>query len=108
MVGRRRRPSLVGTVARTAVVAGTAQAAAGRVHRNQQTRWSQQDAAAAAAMTAPPAAPPVAPAPAPTAPSPAQDLDAQLAQLAQLGELRDQGILTEAEFEAKKARILGL
>ncbi len=41
------------------------------------------------------------------APAPADDMDAKLAQLKQLGELKTQGVLSEAEFEAQKARILG-
>lgn len=98
---RRRRPVL-GTVARTAVVASTAQAAAGRVHRGQQQKWAAEDAARAAAAPAPPAA-----APAPPPPPPATGMDDKLAQLGKLGELRDQGILTDAEFEAQKAAILG-
>lgn len=111
---RRRRPVL-GTVARTAVVASTAQATAGRVHRKQQQRWAAEDAAAANAAAAqaaaaqahlpPPPAPPVAPA-APAAPAEVS-MDDKLAQLAQLGALRDQGILTNEEFEAKKTLILG-
>jgi hypothetical protein len=68
----------------------------GRVQRRQQTRWSAQDQA-------------VAP-PLPAQPSPAQatraSMDDRLGQLKQLGELRDAGILTDAEFEAKKALIL--
>lgn len=97
---RRGRPSLLGTVARTAVVASTAQAAAGRVHHKQQQRF---------AHAAPPAAPPAAAAPPPPPPAaPAEpSMDDKLAQLQQLGSLRDQGILTDAEFEAKKSLILG-
>lgn len=99
---RRRRPVL-GTVARTAVVAGTAQAVAGRVNHNQQQKWAAQEAEQAAP------APPVAPAPPPAAapaPPAATAMDEKLAQLQQLGTLRDQGILTEAEFEAQKAAVL--
>lgn len=96
---RRRRPVL-GTVARTAVVAGTAQAVAGRVNHNQQQKWAAQEAGQTA--PAPPAPPPAA-APAPPA---ATAMDEKLAQLQQLGTLRDQGILTEAEFEAQKAAVL--
>jgi hypothetical protein len=96
---RRRRPVL-GTVARTAVVAGTAQAVAGRVNHNQQQKWAAQ----AAEQAPPPAAP--APPPAAPAPSAGTAMDEKLAQLQQLGELRDQGILTEAEFEAQKAAVL--
>jgi hypothetical protein len=98
---RRRRPVL-GTVARTAVVAGTAQAVAGRVNHNQQQKWAAQ---AAEQAPAPPAAPAPPPAAAP-APSAGTAMDEKLAQLQQLGTLRDQGILTDAEFEAQKAAIL--
>lgn len=97
---RRGRPSMMGTVARTAVVAGTAQAAAGRVHRSQQQRWAQQDAAAQAQAAAPPPPPPPAPE------APAAGMEDKLALLQQIGSLRDQGILTEAEFEAKKSQIM--
>lgn len=101
---RRRRPVL-GTVARTAVVASTAQATAGRVHRKQQQRWAAEDAQAHAAHAAP-AAPAAAAPPPPPPPAPTTGMDDKLAQLKQLGSLRDQGILTDAEFEAKKAEIL--
>lgn len=93
---RRGRPGLVGTVARTAVVAGTA----GRVSHRQQQRFAAQDQQAYEQEVA--AAPPPPPAPAAEL-----SMDDKLAQLKQLGELRDQGILTEAEFEASKAKVLG-
>lgn len=83
---------------RTAAHAHVASSVIGRNQRRQAQRWAQQDHAAAAAAPAP-AAPAAAPA--------AADMDAKLAQLKQLGELRDAGILTDAEFEAKKALILG-
>jgi hypothetical protein len=98
-------PGLIRGVARTAVVAGTASAVSGRVQRRQQGRWAAQEQAAAAAQ-APPAAPPVqyqAPPPTPPAPS---GMDDKLAQLQQLGQLRDAGVLTDAEFEAQKGKIL--
>jgi hypothetical protein len=90
-MGRRRGPGLVGAVARTAVVAGTATVVSGRVARRQQNRWQAQQE--------PQAAPP--------APAEAAEPD-YMAELAQLAELRDQGILTPEEFEAKKKQILGL
>lgn len=99
---RRGRPSMLGTVARTAVVASTAQAAAGRVHRNQQQKWSAQDAAQAQAAPPPPPPPAAAPEAAPAATS----MEDKLALLQQLGSLRDQGILTDAEFEAKKSQVM--
>ena len=96
-------PRLMRTMARTAVVAGTATAVSNRVSRRQADRWSDQaDAQAyqeqqAAAQQAAYAAPPP-----PAAPS----QDDKLAQLKELGELKAAGVLTEAEFEAQKAKIL--
>jgi hypothetical protein len=97
-------------VARTAVVAGTASAVAGGVHHRQDKRWAAQDQqaydqqqaaydAGQAAAVAPPAPPPVAPAPA----APAAN---QLDQLERLAKLKEQGVLTDAEFAAEKAKIL--
>ena len=100
-------PGLLRGVARTAVVAGTASAVAGRVQHRQQNRWaSQEQAAAPPAQEAPPAY--VEPAPAAPAPAAPQGggMDDKLAQLKQLGELKDAGVLTEAEFEAQKGKIL--
>lgn len=90
-------------VARTAVVAGTATAVSNRVSRRQDGRWAQQDAAAQAAQAPPPAA---APAPAPQAPQ-TPSMDDKLAQLKDLGDLKDSGVLSEAEFAAQKQKILG-
>ena len=102
-------PGLLRGIARTAVVAGTASAVSGRVQRRQAERfaerdasiYAQRDAAYAAQQNAAYAA--QAPAPAPTGGPPADD---RLEQLRQLGELKAQGILTEAEFAVEKARIL--
>jgi hypothetical protein len=92
-------PGLLRGVARTAVVAGTATAVSNRVSRRQANRWSQQEAYAEPQYYEPPP-----PAPAPAAPAPAApDMVTQLTQLAQL---KAQGILTDAEFEAQKAKIL--
>lgn len=107
---RRRRGGLVRTVGRTAVVAGTASAVAGGVSRRQTNKYQaaqQQDAAAqqAAYEQGVADAQPAPAAPAPAAPSPAGGTDV-IGQLSQLGELRDSGILTDAEFEAQKAKIL--
>ena len=119
-------PGLIRGVARTAVVAGTASAVAGRVNHHQQEKWSSQDQAQYAQQpvyAAPPpqyaepqyAPPPppqyVAPAPvyaAPAAPAPAAapEVD-RIGQLKELGELHAQGILTDEEFAAEKAKILG-
>jgi len=94
------RPGLLGTMARTAVIAGTATAVSGGIQRNQQARAQTEQAAREAQMTATPAS---APAPAPAAPA-----DDTVAQLAKLGELRQAGILDDAEFAAAKARLLGI
>ena len=85
---------------RTATHAAVASSVHNKVSRRQQAQWAQQTAAAPA-----PAAPAPAPAAAPAAPT--TDMSAKLEQLKQLGELRDAGILTPEEFEAKKAVILG-
>jgi len=90
-------PGLLRGVARTAVVAGTATAVSNRVSRRQANCWSQQEEQQYAQQQQQYAAPP--PAPAPAAPDP-------IAQLKELAELKNQGILTEAEFEAQKAKIL--
>lgn len=84
---------------RTAARASVATRVVGSTHRRQQQRWAVQDAAAAQAATAPQAAAPAAPAPAPAAGSVVE-------QLTQLAALRDQGILTDAEFDAQKQRVL--
>ena len=89
-------PGLIRGVARTAVVAGTATAVSGRVARRQGQRWAQQEQDQYAEQAPPPAAAPAA--------APAAD---PIAQLKELGELRDQGVLTEDEFAAQKAKILG-
>lgn len=104
------RPGLLGTAARTAVIAGTAQATAGAVGRRQANRAQQQYEAQRyeAAQQAPP--PPVgvpAGAPPVAAPAGAGVNDALLAQLTQLGDLHGQGVLTDAEFAAAKAKLLG-
>ena len=97
-------PGLLRGVARTAVVAGTATAVSNRVSRRQANRWSQQSEPEyyeqPPVQYAPPPVQYAQPAPAPAAaPDP-------IAQLKQLAELRDQGILTDAEFQAQKTKIL--
>jgi len=92
------RPGLVGTMARTAVIAGTASATAGAVQRH-----GAQKAAAQQAAAAPPPAP-APPAPAPVAAAPVDD--DVIAKLQQLGDLKAQGILDDAEFAAAKAKLL--
>ncbi|MEV7775006.1 SHOCT domain-containing protein [Kitasatospora sp. NPDC086791] len=91
-------PGLLRGVARTAVVAGTATAVSNRVSRRQAGRWAQQEAAAEPA-------PPPAPAPAAPAAAPAS-MDDKIAQLQQLAQLRDQGVLTDEEFAAQKQQLL--
>ena len=102
---------LIGGMARTAVVAGTATAVSNRVSRRQDGRWAEQEQQQMEheayqqqqyqqqyqqpAYAPPPPAAPAAPA--------QEDL---IEKLQQLGQLRDQGILTDAEFEAQKAKLL--
>ena len=97
-------PGLLRGVARTAVVAGTATAVSNRVSRRQANRWSQQEQAQYAQQPQYYEAPPQYAAPAPPPPAAAPD---PIAQLKELAHLKDQGILTEEEFAAQKARILG-
>ena len=94
-------PGLLRGVARTAVVAGTATAVSNRVSRRQAERWQQQGSYPYGQPE------PAYQEPAPQyqePPPPQQDMVQQLKDLA---ELKDQGILTEEEFAAQKARILG-
>ena len=95
---------LIGGMARTAVVAGTATAVSNRVSRRQANRWSAQQEPAPPPQQQEP--PPPAYAPPPPPPPPADDGPDMLDQLQKLGELRDAGVLTEAEFAAQKAKIL--
>ncbi|WP_238421629.1 SHOCT domain-containing protein [Gordonia sp. 'Campus'] len=106
-------PGLLRGVARTAVISGTATAVSNRVSRRQANRWAQQGGSAqnpqqqqyAQPQYAQPQyteAPQQAP-PQPPAPSPTDTISA----LKELGALYQQGILTEAEFAAQKAKILG-
>ena len=87
-------PGLLRGVARTAVIAGTATSVSNRVSKRQSERWAAQEA---------PQQPQAAPAAAPPAPAAASTID----QLKELGELKNQGILTEEEFAAQKAKLLG-
>lgn len=118
---------LIRGVARTAVVAGTASAVAGRVQRRQQRKWASQDAAAAPpdqqqgyadqppqqqgyAEQPPPqyaqAQPAYAPPPPEPAPEPSGGGDL-VAQLQQLEQLHQQGAVNDQEFAAAKAKLLG-
>ncbi|MFE5806974.1 SHOCT domain-containing protein [Streptomyces sp. NBC_01232] len=96
-------PGLLRGVARTAVIAGTATAVSNRVSRRQGGRWAQQEAQQqqAAQQQAPPPPPP------PPAAAPADDMTAKIEQLKQLSTLKEQGVLTEAEFAEQKRRLLG-
>jgi hypothetical protein len=85
-------------MARTAVVAGTATAVSNRVSRRQASRWSQQDTAYQE---------PAYQEPAYAAPPPAAPSADPIEQLKQLGELHAQGVLTDEEFAAQKAKLLG-
>jgi len=106
------RPGLIGTAARTAVIAGTAQATAGAVSRRQnakaQQSWDAQQAQAAQEQASIEAAAQQAAAQqaaaAPAGPAPQEDL---LGQLERLGQLHASGVLTDAEFAAAKAKLLG-
>ena len=99
---------------KTAATVAVASSVHGRIQRRQQARWAAQDQAAAGMPAQPPPAPypaqaqPASPQPAPTpaAPAPAADMSDRLAQLKQLGELLSAGVLTQAEFDQQKARIL--
>ncbi|HWS58775.1 MAG TPA: SHOCT domain-containing protein [Actinotalea sp.] len=101
-------PGLVRGVARTAAVVGTATAVSGRVARRQQNKWAAQDQQAAYQEPAYQQPAPQVVYAAPPAPEPEAGLtmDEKVAQLKQVAELRDAGILTDAEFEVQKAAIL--
>jgi hypothetical protein len=92
-------PGLLRGVARTAVIAGTATAVSNRVSRRQANRWAQQGQGQYAQQQDYEQQPP-APASAPATPPDT------ISQLKELAELRSQGILTDVEFEAQKAKIL--
>jgi Short C-terminal domain len=87
-------PGLLRMVGRTAVVAGTATTVSNRVSRRQANKWAQEE------QPQPPYAEPE-PAPAPAAPT-----ESRIDKLTKLGELKAQGVLTDDEFNAEKARIL--
>jgi hypothetical protein len=88
-------PRLIRGVARTAVIAGTATAVSNRVSRRQGNRWAQQEQDQYAQDQQQQAQ---------MQPAPATDT---LTQLQKLADLKSQGILTDAEFQAQKAKILG-
>jgi hypothetical protein len=92
---------LLGGIARTAVVAGTATAVSNRVSRRQAGRWAQKEQEQQPEYEAEQQYQQE-----PEAPE-GDDMSSRLAQLKQLGDLKAQGVLTEAEFAQQKARILG-
>ena len=122
---------LIGGIARTAVVAGTFTAVSNRVSRRQAKRWAQKDQSAYPPQQYPPQqyapqqyapqqyapqqyapqqyapqqyAPQYAPPPPPPPPSAASNIDL----LTKMAQLHDQGVLTDEEFAAEKAKILGI
>jgi hypothetical protein len=98
-------PGLLRGLARTAAIAGTATAVSNRVSRRQAGRWARQDQQESYQQE------PYRQEPEPPAPDGGEGagggMDDVLAQLTQLGELKRQGVLTEAEFAQQKSRILG-
>lgn len=98
-------PGLIRGVARTAAIAGTATAVSNLVSRRQATRWANQATEQVPVQQVPVQQAPVAP-PAP-APASMDEKIEQLTQLTQLGKLRDAGVLTDEEFAAQKAKLLG-
>ena len=104
------RPGLVGTMARTAVIAGTATAVSGSIQQKQQAGAAQAQAAAQQeAAQAAQAAPPPPPAPAvPQDAPPAAGSGDLMDQLERLGNLKTSGLLSDEEFSAAKAQLLGL
>ena len=93
---RRGRPGLMGTMARTAVIAGTASAVSGSVSHKQQQKYAAQEQAQQQQA---------APAPAPEAGGLTDDA---MDQLKKLGDLKAAGVLSDEEFTAAKAKILGI
>jgi hypothetical protein len=90
----RRGPGLIGTAARAGVAAGVA----GRVHHRQQERWAEQEYAEQPQQAAPP----------PPAAAPAAAEPDYVAELQKLAQLRDSGVISAEDFEAKKKQLLGI
>jgi len=88
-------PGLLRGMARTAAIAGTAQAARNRVNKRQSERWAEQEAAEGPGQPMAEGQPAAAP------------QESPVEQLKELAQLKEQGILTEEEFAAQKAKILG-
>jgi len=115
-IGRAGRPGLVGTMARTAVVAGTATVVSGGISRHQQNKANQKaEAEAYEQQQQAPAYPPQQPAYAPQQPAYAPPPPAApttlgpevIQELQQLAQLHQSGVLTDEEFNTQKARLLG-
>ena len=102
------RPGLMRTMGRTAVVAGTATAVSGGMRQHAAQKQAAEQPPAPVPQDTPPesAAPAEAAAPAPAAPAPGMSSTDKVAAIKGLGELKDQGLLTEQEFAAEKAKIL--
>ncbi len=98
------RPGLVGTMARTAVIAGTATAVSGSIQKKQQAGAAQAQAAAEQQAAPPPPPPPAVPQDAPPAAGPGDLMD----QLERLANLKTSGLLSDEEFSAAKAQLLGM
>ncbi|WP_203963697.1 SHOCT domain-containing protein [Actinocatenispora thailandica] len=106
--GLRRGPGLLGAVARTAVVAGTATAVSRGVNRSMENRSQQRaEAAAYEQQAAQQQAPPQQAAPPPAAAQAPAGQDDLMAQLQRLADMRQQGLLDDQEFAAAKAKLLG-
>jgi hypothetical protein len=98
-------PGLLRAVVRTAAIAGTATAVSNRVSRRQAERWQQE---VSSPYDQPEPAPAYAePAPAYAAPAPTAPQADMIQQLKDLAALHEQGVLTDEEFQAQKARVLG-
>jgi hypothetical protein len=98
-------PGLIRGVARTAVIAGTATHVSNNVSRRQAQRWADQGQSSPAYMGGQPVQPQYEQAPPPPQPAAIAAPD-PVEQLKELAGLKDQGILTEEEFAAQKAKIL--
>lgn len=92
-------PGLLRGIARTAAIAGTATTVSNRVSRRQANKWAAQDQQQQPQYQEPPQQ-------YQQAPPPARADDDRFQKLKELGELKEQGILTDAEFAAEKAKIL--
>jgi hypothetical protein len=105
---------LISTGVKAVVAVKTADVIHQRIQHRQQEQWAaygypppgSPPPPPGAAAPAPPDAPPPPPLGAPTTPTPTDDMETRIGLLAKLGELRDAGVLTGAEFEAQKTQLL--